>query len=414
MNLKIIGESFNIALRSVRSHLLRTILTVLIIAFGIMALISILTAIESIKFSLSENFTRMGSNTFTITDVQMRGHGGGGGQDRIEYEDITWKQASEFKKRYRFPASVSIYTHASNTATVKYKLEKSNPNVDVLGVDENYMITSGQEVGRGRGFSKQEVTMGRNVTVIGTEVSDLLFPTGESPIGKQISIGPVRFVIIGIMKSKGSSFGFSGDNSCLVPVTTVRRYFSQASVSYRINVMPTDTKLLETAIGEATGIFRTIRKQEIGQADNFDVRKSDSMVNMLLENIRYVTLAATLIGLITLIGASIGLMNIMLVSVSERTREIGVRKAMGATSMAIRNQFLIESIVVGQMGGLLGILLGVMAGNIISILLDSAFIVPWGWIILGFMLTLAVGILSGLLPAARAAKLDPIESLRYE
>lgn len=414
MNLKIIGESFNIALRSVRSHLLRTILTIMIIAFGIMALISILTAIESIKFSLSENFTRMGSNTFTIADVQVRGHRGGGPSDRVEFENITWDQASAFKERYQFPATVSVYTHASGTATVKYRLEKSNPNVDVLGIDENYMITSGQEIAKGRGFSKHEVDMGRNITVIGSDLEELLFPTGENPLGKQISIGPVRFLVVGVMKQKGSSFGFSGDNSCMVPVTTVRRYFSQSSTSFRINVMPAQTEMLETAIGEATGIFRTIRKLKVGQPDNFDIRKSDSMVNMLLENIRYVTLAATLIGLITLIGASIGLMNIMLVSVSERTREIGVRKAMGATNIAIRNQFLIESIVVGQMGGLLGILLGVLAGNIISIFLDSTFIVPWGWVILGFMLTLAVGILSGLLPANRAAKLDPIESLRYE
>ncbi|MDX9931092.1 MAG: ABC transporter permease [Bacteroidales bacterium] len=414
MNLKIIGESFNIALRSVRSHLLRTILTVLIIAFGIMALISILTAIESIKFSLSENFTRMGSNTFTITDVQMRGSRGRSSNDRVEFEDITWDQATTFKKRYQFPATVSVFTHASGSSTVKYNLEKSNPNVGVLGIDENYMITSGQEIEKGRSFSRHEVEMGRNVTVIGSEVEDVLFPTGKNPLGKQISIGPVRFVVVGVMKTKGSGFGFSGDNSCLVPVTTVRRYFSKSDVSYRINVMPIDTKLLEAATGEATGVFRTIRKLKVGQADNFDVRQSDSMVNMLLENIRYVTLAATLIGFITLIGASIGLMNIMLVSVSERTREIGVRKAMGATRVAIRNQFLIESIVVGQMGGLIGILLGVLAGNVISIYLDGIFIVPWGWVILGFTLTLIVGILSGLIPANRAARLDPIESLRYE
>ncbi|HPB01650.1 MAG: ABC transporter permease [Bacteroidales bacterium] len=414
MNLKIIGESFNIALRSVRSHLLRTILTVLIIAFGIMALISILTAIESIKFSLSENFTRMGSNTFTITDVQMRGSRGRSSNDRVEFEDITWDQATTFKKRYQFPATVSVFTHASGSSTVKYNLEKSNPNVGVLGIDENYMITSGQEIEKGRSFSRHEVEMGRNVTVIGSEVEGVLFPTGENPLGKQISIGPVRFVVVGVMKTKGSGFGFSGDNSCLVPVTTVRRYFSKSDVSYRINVMPIDTKLLEAATGEATGVFRTIRKLKVGQADNFDVRQSDSMVNMLLENIRYVTLAATLIGFITLIGASIGLMNIMLVSVSERTREIGVRKAMGATRVAIRNQFLIESIVVGQMGGLIGILLGVLAGNVISIYLDGIFIVPWGWVILGFTLTLIVGILSGLIPANRAARLDPIESLRYE
>jgi len=385
----------------------------MIIAFGIMALISILTAIESIKYSLSSSFSRMGSNTFTISDVGMRGHGGGP-DNRVEYEDITWSQVVDFKKRYQFPAVVSVYIHATSTATVKSKFEKSNPNIDVLGIDESYMITSGQEVGAGRNFSKQEITMGRNVTIIGSELEKTLFPGGQNAVGQQIVIGSMKFIIVGVMKSKGSSFGFSGDNSCMVPVTTVRRYFSSTDGSFRINIMPNDTKLLETGVGEATGIFRSIRKIKIGQPDNFEIRKSDSMANMLLENIRYVTLAATLIGFITLIGASIGLMNIMLVSVSERTREIGVRKAMGATSVAIRNQFLIESIVVGQMGGILGIILGVLAGNIISVFLNSTFIVPWGWIVLGFLLTLLVGILSGLLPAARAAKLDPIESLRYE
>ncbi len=414
MNLKILGESLNIALRSIRSHLLRTVLTILIIAFGIMALISILTAIESIKSSLSNSFTQMGSNTFTISDVQMRGSMGGGRGNRIEYERINWYQASEFKKRYRFPATVSIYTFAANTATLRYKTEKTNPNISVLGVDENYMITGGQEVESGRNFSPQEIQRGRNITIIGSEIKDILFPTGENPIDKQIAIGPMRFTVIGVLESKGSSFGFSGDKSCLVPVTTVRRYFNQVPVSFRVNVMPSDPKQLEIAIGEATGLFRTIRKLSVGQVSNFDIRKSDNLVNILLENIRYVTLAATLIGLITLMGASIGLMNIMLVSVSERTREIGVRKAMGATNIAIRNQFLVESIVIGQLGGFLGIFLGVLFGNIISLILNTSFVIPWGWIFLGFFITFVVGVLSGLLPAMRAAKLDPIESLRHE
>lgn len=414
MNLKVFFESFNVAIRSVRSHLLRTVLTVLIIAVGIMALISILTATESIKYSLSSSFTRMGSNTFTISDASMQGGGGGGRRNRVDYERITWFQANEFKKRFRFPAVVSVFTFASNTATVKFGGEKTNPNIAVMGIDEQYMITSGQEVEQGRNFSKQEIERGRNVTILGSEVVETLFPGGISPIDKQVGIGPVRFSVVGVMKSKGSSFGFSGDKSCLIPVTTVRRYFNQIPVSFRINVMPADPKLLDVAVGEATGVFRTIRKLETGQVENFDVRKSDSMVNMLLDNISYVTMAATLIGLIALMGASVGLMNIMLVSVSERTREIGVRKAMGATSKAIRNQFLIESIVIGQMGGFAGIFMGVLAGNIISLWLESPFIIPWGWILLGFFLTLIVGIASGLLPAARAARLDPIESLRYE
>jgi len=414
MNLRVLSESFHIAIRSIRSHLLRTVLTVFIIAFGIMALISILTAIESIKFSLNENFTRMGSNTFTVSDIKVRGRHGGASDNRTEYKNITWEQAALFKKRYEFPAHVSIYIHASGTATIRHNLKKTNPNVSVLGVDENYIITSGQDIDKGRNFSRHEINYGQNVVVIGNKIAETLFSGSENIIGKHISIGATRFTVIGVMKQKGSSFGFSGDNLCMIPITTVRRYYGSSEASYNINIMPSDTKLIDAAIGEATGLFRTIRKLKIGQADNFEIRQSDSMVKMLLENIKYVTLAATIIGLITLIGASIGLMNIMLVSVSERTREIGVRKAMGATNLAIRNQFLIESIVIGQIGGFLGIFLGVLFGNIISVLFESSFIIPWMWILLGFTLTFVVGIVSGLLPANRAAKLNPIDSLRYE
>lgn len=413
MNYNVFFESFSIAWKSVRSHLLRTVLTVLIIAFGIMALISILTAIESIKYSLSSNFTRMGSNTFNISEIQMQRHRGGSGR-KVDFDPITWDEASEFQERYDFPALVSIYVKASGTATLKYRREKTNPNISVIGGDEFYLNTSGQDLNLGRNFSVQDVSLGRSVCIIGSEIKEKLFPTGKNPVGEQITIGPQKFLVIGVMESKGSSFGFSGDNSCIVPVTCIRRFFGQSSASFDINVMLGDAKIIDAAIGEATGLMRTIRKLKLDQEDDFDISQSNSMVTILLENIRYVTLAATLIGLITLIGASIGLMNIMLVSVSERTREIGVRKAIGANNIAIRNQFLIESVLIGQLGGLLGIVLGVLMGNIISLLLDSNFIIPWGWIILGFMLTLIVGVVSGLFPALRASRLDPIESLRYE
>ncbi|PLW93162.1 MAG: ABC transporter [Marinilabiliales bacterium] len=413
MNYKIIFESLSIAWRSIRSSLLRTVITILIIAFGIMALITILTSIESLKNSLSSNFTRMGSNTFTITEVRMQRRGHSPGR-KVEFEPITWDDARDFKNRFNFPAIVSISVYASGTATLKYKLEKTNPNISVQGADENYLLTSGQNISMGRNFSIQDVSLGRSVCIIGDGVKEKLFPSGKNPVGEQISIGPQKFLIVGVLESKGSSFGFSGDNSCIVPVTCIRRFFGQSEASFSINVMPSDAKLLDAGIGEATGLMRSIRKLALDQEDNFDIRQSNSMVTALLENLRYVTLAATLIGLITLVGASIGLMNIMLVSVSERTREIGVRKAIGANNIAIRNQFLIESILIGQLGGVLGILLGILAGNIVGIVLGSGFVIPWGWVLLGIVLTLIVGIVSGLLPAVRASRLDPIESLRYE
>lgn len=412
MDLKITNENINIAIQSIRSRKLRTTLTILIIAFGIMALTSILTSIESIKSSLRENFSMMGSNTFTISKFRISGNRNPHGK-RIESEPVSWEQANEFKNRYKIPSKVSIFLQASGASTIKREHYKTNPNIAIMGIDENYLVTSGQEIGLGRSFSKSEIDNCKNVTIIGSEIKEKLFPSGESPLGKQITIGSKHFIVVGIMKQKGSSFGFSGDNSCLIPVTVARQFGSSKS-SFNINVMPSDINMLSYATDEATGLFRTIRKQSAKDENNFEIRKSDNLANTLIENIKFITIAATIIGLITLVGASIGLMNIMLVSVSERKREIGVRKAMGATSKAIHNQFLIESIVIGQIGGIVGVLLGVLAGNIISIILKSSFIIPWGWILLGIFLTLIVGILSGLIPASKAAKLDPIESLRYE
>ena len=240
------------------------------------------------------------------------------------------------------------------------------------------------------------------------------FEKNEDPVGKTISIGSGKYLVIGVLKEKGSSVGFSGDRRCLVPVNNVRQYFGRPNMNFSINVMTDNPEYLESAIDEATGIFRIIRKDPLEEDNSFGITKSDTIANMLIDLIKYVTLAATIIGLITLIGAAIGLMNIMLVSVTERTREIGIRKATGATSRTIRNQFLVEAIVIAQMGGILGIILGIVAGNIVSMVSGTSFIIPWMWILLGIVLCLIVALASGIIPATKAAKLDPIESLRYE
>jgi putative ABC transport system permease protein len=186
------------------------------------------------------------------------------------------------------------------------------------------------------------------------------------------------------------------------------------NLTYNISVLTVDPKQIDGAISEATGLFRTIRGLRSFEENNFSITKSDSMVNMMLENVGMIGLAAVIIGIITLFGAAIGLMNIMLVSVSERTREIGIRKALGATQKIIRNQFLVEAIVIAQIGGLLGVVLGIGVGNGVAKMIGGDFIIPWQWMILGFSLCFVVAILSGFIPAYRASKLDPIESLRYE
>ncbi|MEI6764756.1 MAG: ABC transporter permease [Bacteroidota bacterium] len=409
----LIAENLRISLISIKSQLLRAILTMLIIAFGIMALVGILTAIESIKGSISSNFARLGSNTFSIRNHAMRFHGGPE-QSRIDYRNISFKEAQEFKEKFAFPSVISVFTHGTHTATLKYESEKTDPNIAVIGIDENYLLTSGTEIAEGRNFSSREVRDGSYAAIIGTDIQKKIFPGNVSPLDKTISIGPYKFKVIGILKSKGSSMGFSGDKNCLIPLTNLRQYVSGSELSFTVNVMVNNTQSMDVAIGEATGLMRIIRKVLVGNPANFEIEKSDNLAQMLLGNIQYVTLAATIIGLITLLGAAIGLMNIMLVSVTERTREIGIRKAMGATSQAIRNQFLMEAIVIGQLGGLLGIILGILAGNLMSLLLDSAFVVPWLWIFSGILLCMGVGLVSGIYPAMKAARLDPIEALRYE
>jgi len=409
----LVSENIKVSLNSIKSHLLRTVLTILIIAFGIMALVGILTAIDSLKYSINSNFTRMGANTFTIRNREMKIVMGNDSKAKL-YEPITYQEAVKFKSDFDFPAYTSITTFATHVATLKFKSEKTNPNIGVMGVDENYLATSGNELSKGRNFTVQEVISGANVVIIGPDLITNLFKNNENPIEQQISIGPGKYQVIGVLKAKGSSMGFSGDKNCIVPLVNVRQYFSHPNASYTISVVPKDSKQLEASIDEATGVFRVIRKIPIGDENNFEVAKSDNLAQMLVENIKYVTLAATIIGLITLLGAAIGLMNIMMVSVTERTREIGIRKAMGATKAIIKNQFLMEAIVICQLGGILGIALGIPIGNIISFFVGGSFIIPWLWVISGLLLCFIVGLASGIYPAMKAANLDPIESLRYE
>ncbi|GET26416.1 ABC transporter permease [Prolixibacter sp. NT017] len=407
-------ENVFMAIQSIRGNWVRSVLTILIIAVGITALVGILTAIDSIKNSITAEFTRLGANTFTIQSRGMRVQVGGNRYRSKNYSYISYFQAQEFKKQFDFPADVSISVFATGTATIRYESQKSNPNVRVIGVDGNYLQTAGYDISKGRNFASQEIHSGSNVALLGNGLARKLFPGIVNPTGRIISIGTARYRVVGVLAEKGSGFGASGDRLVLLPYSNVRQVFSRLQMNFQIEVMPKSPQLLDIAVGEAEGVFRVVRGLSVTDESDFNIVKSDNLVNILLENIKYITLAATIIGFITLLGAAVGLMNIMLVTVSERTREIGVRKAMGANSRTIRQQFLIESIVIGQLGGLLGIVLGILAGNGVSALVGSSFIVPWLWIFSGVALCLFVSLVSGLMPAMQAAKLDPIESLRYE
>ena len=410
----LLSENIRIAMHSIRSNLLRTVLTVMIIAVGITALVGILTAIDSIKNSITEEFTFMGANTFTITSRGMRVQLGNNRYRTKNHAHISFYEAKAFKERFDFPAITAISVYATSTATVKYKSAKTNPNITIRGIDDNFLYTSGYEINKGRGFNQQDIEAGRNVALLGSALVKRLFEANENPMEKIISIGNGKYKIVGILEEKGSGFGNNSDMVCFIPYSNTRNYFSRPDMNFDVQVRVSDSELMEAATGQAEAIFRIVRGLNPLDETDFNIEQSDNLANILLDNIKNITLVATIIGFITLFGAAVGLMNIMLVSVTERTREVGVRKAIGAKSVTVRQQFLIEAIVIGQIGGILGIILGIVIGNMVSVIIGTAFFIPWTWIIMGVILCFVVGILSGYYPAQKAARLDPIESLRYE
>ena len=413
MKIGIFKENLKISFRAIKSNRVRAILTICIIAFGIMALVGILTAIDAIKSSLTNQFTMMGANSFTIASRGMNIQIGNEKYRAKNFSRITFREATEFKERFTEPALVSISFNASGLSTVKYQLEETNPNVSLLGVDENYLSVSGYEISNGRNFTPDEIQLNRRLVLIGQDIVKGLFSGDIDPVGKEITVAGLKLQVAGVLKSKGAS-AVSGDNVCFMPVTTARQYFSRPNMNFNITVMPVNPLNLDILAGEAEAIFRIVRNLDPRDESDFNINKSDNIVNMLLKNLRYVTLAATIIGIVTLFGAAVGLMNIMLVSVTERTREIGVRKAIGAKTNTIKYQFLFESIMIGQFGGIFGIILGILIGNGVSSMLGSSFVIPWFWVTTGIVVCFIVGVVSGYAPAVKAANIDPIEALRYE
>jgi putative ABC transport system permease protein len=413
----LVKENIKIALGSIKTQLLRTILTIIIIAIGITALVSILTVVSALENTISSNFSMMGANTFTIRQYELEvriGNGGRRGEREIVNPIISYPDAKAFKEKFNYPfTTTSLSFTATPTAQVKFENKKTDPEITVLGVDESYAANSGLEVATGRNFTGFDIENNNYVCVVGSDFEKGLLKD-VNPIDKVISIRGAKFKVIGVLKEKGSTFGNSQDLRVLIPIQIARSVFTQPNINYNVSVMVDKKELLDAAIDHATITMRQIRKQNPVEDNNFGIVRSDELINQILSLTKVLSASAWIIGIITIFGSSIALMNIMLVSVTERTREIGVRKALGAKRKTIAFQFFTETIVIGQLGGIIGIILGITIGSIFASVLEFNFIIPWMAIIAAVITSFVVALVSGLYPAIKASKLDPVEALRYE
>lgn len=410
-------ENIKEAIRSVRSNLLRTILTGLIIAIGITSLVGMLTAIDGMKAQIEESFSGFGANNFDVRSKRTSGtRVTTDGVAERNFPHLSYRESKAFKTDYSTRGISTVFTRVTGSAEVKRNSKTTNPNVRITGGDENYFLIKGITIEEGRSFSNVESQYGNNVCVIGTEIAELLFESNEDPLNQYISFYGSRYSIVGVLEKQGAVGGDSGaDREIIIPLENARRLDRTGNFRYTITAASSDPTKLQYEMGQATGLMRNIRQDRIGEEDSFEVVKSQSLGESLEEVAGYLRIGGFGIGFITLLGAAIGLMNIMMVSVTERTREIGIRKALGATPLRIRQQFLIEAIMICILGGILGVFMGIGIGNIVANFVGpGGFLIPWLWILVAFAICVFVGLISGFIPAYKASRLDPIESLRYE
>ncbi|MDF1612437.1 ABC transporter permease [Stygiobacter electus] len=405
-------ESIKLAFNSIRASKLRSILTLLGIAVGLFSIIIVMTAISAIQNSIETTFNSIGTNNFIIQKwpaIQM-----GNPHRRRELrnrENLTVKQGEKLREITKLPVAIGI-SIGRGGRTIKFRNEKTNPNVSVAGVTYDYFMARDLKVVEGRNFTRSDDEGNKPYAVIGADIVNALFKNID-PIGQIIKVDNFNLEIIGVFEKKGSILGQSQDNFVCIPISVFEKYFgSERSASFI--VMCKNKESISETMDEVIGALRKIRKVPAGQDNDFEIVTNEQLIEQFNDLTKYFKLGAAVVAFIALLAAGVGIMNIMLVSVTERTKEIGIRKAIGARKQNILTQFVIEAVSLSWFGGMIGIILGVIGGNVVAVALGVSVVVPIDWIVIGLLVTTFVGVAFGVYPAMKAANLDPIEALRYE
>lgn len=409
--MKIYIENIKIALRNIQGNKSRSILTMLIIALGITALVSILTATDALKRSINSNFSNIGATSYTVS-YRSRGVNFGGSR-RKYFPVITYKEALKYKKSTKTTAKTTIFFYGASGQTMKYNEQETSPNVTVLGSDENYFDVEGKKLAYGRSFSETETHTAIPIVVLGHGIAKKLFKNAKKAIDKRVKIGSHSYTVIGVVEESSEGRGFSANNNAYVPMLMAKLHFTFNERAMRIKSKPLEGVSIFQAMEESMLSFRKTRRLKPLEDNNFVVENSNAMLESLTSMLDNVGAGTSSIGILTLIGAVVALTNIMLVSVTERTKEIGIRKSLGASSRMVMTQFLMEAIIISVMGGIFGIMFGIGIGNIVAYFLSNPFFIPWFWVMVAFTLCIIMGVLSGFYPARRAANLQPVEALRH-
>jgi putative ABC transport system permease protein len=409
-------EIIAMALSSLGANKLRAALTMTGITIGVFSIISVMTAIGALQYSIENGISFLGSNIFQFAKYPANINAGGEIKKKYQNRrDISYRQALHYYELMQGNAReicLKCFGYELKGQAV-YNGVKTTPSLLIVGTNRSFLTANAYTLGYGRNLNDEDVALSRRVIVVGKMVEKRLFPH-ESPIGKVIRMSGHTYTIIGVLAEKGTSFGQSQDDICMMPITRFFEDFGSAKRTVNIATQSFSADTYNRTFDKAIGAMRIARGLRADQENDFEIYSNDSLKSAFTSIAGVVRIGAFVISFIALVAAGIGIMNIMLVSVTERTKEIGVRKSIGARSRDILRQFLTEAVFISEAGGILGIILGVIGGDLLAVWLKVDIIFPFGWALAGLVVCSAIGIGFGLYPAYRAAALDPIEALRYE